>query len=112
MTISPIWSNWTWTWTWTTFTGECLTEGGEENSIDYSYSGERMALQLGMGKLVHNPHEEVATGSTSEAFGDARRQYAFRKQAGDLFLGDTEKMGMALFDVFLDDAEGEDTANH
>eukprot|EP00978_Attheya_sp_CCMP212_P012454 scaffold31093_cov80-Attheya_sp.AAC.1 len=62
-----------------TFTGECITEGGEENSSDYSYSGERMALQLVMGKWVHNPHE-VATGSTSEAFGDAWRQYAFRKQ--------------------------------
>eukprot|EP00978_Attheya_sp_CCMP212_P027732 scaffold93556_cov57-Attheya_sp.AAC.2 len=63
---------------WTTFTGECLTEGGED---PYSVWGCAEAVVL----------------------------YAFRTQAGDcLLLGDTEKMGVALFDVFLDDAEGED----
>jgi hypothetical protein len=92
---------------WATFTGQCLTEGG----ADIAYNGERMTLQLVMGKLVHNPHEVEHNGATSEAFEDVRRQYAFRQQAGNLLLGDTEKVGVALFDVYLDDASDEDTAN-
>jgi hypothetical protein len=94
---------------WTTFTGQCLALA--EDGEDITYSGERVALQLVMGKLVHNPHEVEHDEATSEAFGDARRQYAFREKAGDLLLGDKEKVGVALFDVYMDDAEDEDTAN-
>jgi hypothetical protein len=84
----------------TPFTGECLVKGGE----DIAYSGERMALELVMGKLVHNPHEVATNGATSEAFGDARRQYTFRRQVGDSLLVDKgNKVGVALFDVYIMD---------
>ncbi len=53
---------------------------------------------------MHNPHEVEHNGDTSEAFEDVRRQYAFRQQAGDLLLGYAEEVGVALFDVYLDDA--------
>jgi hypothetical protein len=61
---------------WTKFTLHCLSEGG----ADIAYSGKSKALQLVMGK----------SQATSEAFGDVLRQYAFRKQVGDLLLGDKE----------------------
>jgi hypothetical protein len=40
---------------WTTFTGQCLTKDGHLKA----YRGERNALELVMGKLVHNPDQVV-----------------------------------------------------
>jgi hypothetical protein len=89
---------------WITFTRQCYTEGGDHAA----YSGNLKALQLVMGKLVNNPHEVERAGATSEAFEDARRQYMFRRQAGDLLLVDKEnKVGAALFDVYIDIPENE-----
>ena len=56
---------------------------------------------------MHNPHE--VDRATPEMFEDRRMQYAFRQQAGDLLLTKKEKMGVALFDVYLPDFDDEKT---
>jgi hypothetical protein len=64
-------------------------------------AGERNALELVMGTLVHNPDQVKHHGATSEAFEDVRKQFAFRVLAGNLLLADKKKIGVALFDVPL-----------
>ena len=88
---------------WTEWTGECLKD--QEDTV---YKGERDGLQLIIGKLVRNPHEVELDGEPSEAFEDSRLQYCFRKETGNLLLKDKTKMGVALFDVCLPPAEGDD----
>jgi hypothetical protein len=87
---------------WAEFTGQCLC--GEKRD---AYVGERSALQLVKGELVHNPHEVELDGLTPQAFEDQRKQYAFREKAGNLLLENKGKIGVALFDVYMPDEEDE-----
>lgn len=81
---------------WTEWTGKCL-----KNKEETVYHGEgRSGLQLVIGSLVHNPHQVELEGATAETFEDNRKQYSFRKEAGNLLLKDRNKMGVALFDVY------------
>jgi hypothetical protein len=82
---------------WSAWTGICLN-----NKEETVYRGEgRSALQLVIGKLVHNPHEVELDGATTEAFDDNRKQYCFRNAAGNMLLKNPTQMGVALFDVSL-----------
>jgi hypothetical protein len=82
---------------WTEFTQQCLR--GEGHAI--AYGGECSGLQLVKGKLVRNPHQVEHEGMPPEAFEDNRKQYAFRKDAGNLLLANKEKMSVAMFDVCM-----------
>jgi hypothetical protein len=84
---------------WAEFTGHCLS--GYKRQDEFSFAGDRSALQLVKDKLVHNTHEVQVQGATAEEFEDGRMQYAFRGQAGGLLLEDKGKMGVALFDVCM-----------
>jgi hypothetical protein len=83
---------------WTEFTGHCLRE-----KYQIAYAGERSDLQLVKGKLVRKSHEVEHEGVPPEEFEDNRKQYAFRKDAGNLLIANRGKMGVALFDVYMPD---------
>jgi hypothetical protein len=89
---------------WTTLTGQCLTKDGHLKA----YRGERNALELVMGKLVHNPDQVENHQATSEAFEDVHKQYAFRVPVGNLLFADKKKISVALLNVHLDVANDED----
>jgi hypothetical protein len=81
---------------WTEFTELCL-----QRKQRFAYQGGRSALELVKGKLVQNPHDVEIDGTTPEVFQDNRKQYAFRKETGNLLLKNPEKMGVAVFDVYM-----------
>jgi hypothetical protein len=81
---------------WTEFTELCL-----QRKQRFAYQGGRSALELVKGKLVQNPHDVEIDGTTPEVIQDNRKQYAFRKETGNLLLKNPEKMGVAVFDVYM-----------
>jgi hypothetical protein len=89
---------------WTEFTKLCL-----RRKQRVAYKGERSALKLVKGKLVHNPHDVVLDGATPGVFQDNCKQYAFREKTGNLLLKNPEKMGVAVFDLYMPEEAADDT---